>query len=90
MDFLFKNAAAVTPSNTVNIPTPSAEDGLGNRGCFLYIGASIALLKVLTSGGQEVTFKAPAIGTILRVEVLRVFVTGSSAIAANDIIALWR
>lgn len=88
--FLFKNAAPVTPSNTANIPNLSVQNGLENKGCFLYIGASLATIKVLTAGGQEVTFKAPAIGRILPVSVVRVFVTGSASIAANDVIALWK
>jgi hypothetical protein len=87
---IFKNAAPVTTSDTTDIPTPSAQDGLGNRGCFLYIGASIANIKVRTSGGQDVTILAPAVGRVLPIEVVRVFTTGSAAITANQIIALWR
>jgi hypothetical protein len=90
MDLIFKNAVAVTASDTDNIPTPSAEDGLGNRGCFLYIGAAIANLKVLTKGGQEVTILAPAVGRILNLEVVKVFSTGSTAFGANQVIAMWR
>ena len=33
-------AAAVVPSDTVNIPSISAQDGKGNNGCVLYVGAA--------------------------------------------------
>jgi hypothetical protein len=89
INFLFRNAAPVTTSDTTNIPNVSQQDGLENKGCFLYIGASLANIRVLTKGGQEVTIKAPAVGQVLPIEVLRVFTTGSVAVAANDIIALW-
>jgi hypothetical protein len=88
-NFLFKNAAPVVASDTANIPNLSLQSGLDNRGCFLYIGVSLATIRVRTAAGQDVTFKAPAIGRVLPVSVVRVFVTGSSTIAANDVIALW-
>lgn len=90
MNNIYKNAAPVTASNTANIPNPSQEGGGENRGCFLYIGVSLATLKVLTSGGQEITLKAPAVGRVLEgISVVRVFSTGTSAHAAGDIVALW-
>lgn len=90
MDLIFKTAAAVTTSDTADIPNPSAQDGAGNRGCFLYIGASLANIKVRTSSGSDVTILAPAVGRVLPIEVVRVFTTGSVAVGANQIIALWR
>ena len=35
-----ERAAAVTPSNTVNIPSVSTADGTGNNGCVLYVGVA--------------------------------------------------
>lgn len=88
--FIFKTAATVTASDTDNIPNVASQDGSDNRGCFLYIGDSLATLKVLTKGGQEITFNNPAVGQVLPVEVLRVYDTGTTAFGAGDIIALWR
>jgi hypothetical protein len=75
-------AAAVTPSNTVNIP---AITGGSNNGCVLYVGGP-GNLKVLTVGGDEVTFTAVPVGTFVPVQVLRVFATGTTA---TNIVALW-
>lgn len=90
MSFLFKNAAPVTPNDNADIPNIAAQDGLGNKGCFLYIGAALANIKVTTSGGQDVTILAPAVGRILEIEVVRLWQTGSAAISANQVIALWK
>ncbi len=76
-------AAAVTPSNTTNIPSVSG--GTNDEGCILYIGGA-GNLKVLTIGGDEVTFFAVPAGTTLQVRVRRVFATGT---AATNIVALW-
>jgi hypothetical protein len=75
-------AAAVTPSDTVNIP---ALTGGSNNGCVLYVGGA-GNLKVLTVGGDEVTFTAIPVGTFVPVQVLRVFATGTTA---TNIVALW-
>jgi len=75
-------AAAVTPSDTVNIP---AVTGGTNNGCVLYVGGA-GNLKVLTIGGDEVTFTAVPVGTFVPVQVLRVFATGTTA---TGIVALW-
>jgi hypothetical protein len=75
-------AAAVTPSNTVDIP---AVTGGSNNGCVLYVGGA-GNLKVLTVGGDEVTFTAVPVGTFVPVQVLRVFATGTTA---TNIVALW-
>lgn len=88
--FIFKTAATVTASDTANIPNVASQDGSDNRGCFLYIGDALATLKVLTKGGQEITFNNPAVGQVLPVEVLRVYDTGTTAFSAGDVIALWR
>jgi len=75
-------AAAVTPSDTVNIPSVSGGD---NNGCVLYVGGA-GNLKVKTVGGDEVTFVGVNTGTFLPVQVVRVFSTGTSA---TNILALW-
>jgi hypothetical protein len=75
-------AAAVTPSDTVNIPSVSGGD---NNGCVLYVGGA-GNLKVRTVGGDEVTFVGVNTGTFLPVQVVRVFSTGTSA---TNILALW-
>ena len=78
-------AAAVTPSDTVNIPNVATEDGSGNNGCVLYVGGA-GTLKVTTVGGDEVTFVGVTAGSFIPVQVLQVFATGTSA---TNIIALW-
>lgn len=76
-------AAAVTPSDTVNIPSVSGGDN--NQGCILYVGGA-GVLKVLTIGGDEVFFHGVPAGTTLQVRVLRVFSVGTTA---TNIVALW-
>lgn len=78
-------AASVTPSNTVNIPNISAENGRGNNGCVLYVGTG-GNLRVLTAGGDDVVFTNLASGSFLPVNVLRVFLTNTTA---ADILSLW-
>lgn len=78
-------AAAVTPSNTVDIPSVSTQDGSGNNGCVLYVGTG-GTLKVTTIGGDEVTFTGIVSGTFIPVQVLKVWAEGTSA---QNIIALW-
>jgi hypothetical protein len=75
-------AAAVTPSDTVNIP---AVTGGTNNGCVLYVGGD-GDLKVTTIGGDDVTFVGVLAGTFLPVHVLRVWSTGTTA---TNIVALW-
>jgi hypothetical protein len=75
-------AAAVTPSNTANIP---AVTGGTNNGCVLYVGAG-GTLKVTTIGGDEVTFVGVPAGTFIPVHVVKVWATGTSA---TSIVALW-
>jgi hypothetical protein len=76
-------AAAVTPSNTVDIPSVSG--GTSNNGCVLYVGGA-GDLKVDTVGGDEVTFVAVPAGSFIPVQVTRVYATGTSA---TSIVALW-
>lgn len=78
-------AAAVTPSNTLDIPSVSTQDGTGNNGCVLYVGGD-GDIKVTTAGGDEVTFVGLSAGTFIPVQVLKVWATGTNA---TDIVALW-
>lgn len=74
-------AAAVVPSDTVNIPNVG---GGVNYGCTLYVGTG-GNIRVLTAGLDDVTF-ANFTGGFLPVQVVKVFSTGT---AAADILALW-
>ena len=76
-------AAAVTPSDTENIPSVSG--GTNDEGCILYIGSQ-GSVKVRTVGGDDVTFFSVLQGTILQVRVVRVF---EESTTANSIVALW-
>ncbi len=63
------DAAAVTPSDTRNFAEPSV----------LFIGTTGAV-RVLTAQGSDVTFSAVPGGTILPLQVLRVYASGTSAL----------
>ena len=75
-------ALTIVPSDTVNIPDVS---GGTNNGCVLYVGTA-GNLRVLTVGGDDVTFIGINTGAFIPVQVLRVFATGTTA---SNIIALW-
>lgn len=62
------DAAAVTPSDTVNFAEPSV----------IFVGTTGAL-RVLTAQGSDVTFNAIPGGTVVPLQVLRVFASGTSA-----------
>jgi hypothetical protein len=76
-------AAAVTPSNTSDIP--SINGGTSNNGCVLYVGGA-GDLTVDTVGGDTVTFVGVAAGSFIPVNVKRVYASGTSA---TSIVALW-
>ena len=78
-------AAVVTPSDTVNIPSVSAQNGSGNNGCVLYVGGA-GNLRVLTIGGDDVLFSNIQAGSFLPVQVQRVYSTNTTA---TGIVALW-
>ena len=78
-------AAVVTPSDTVNIPSVSSQDGSGNNGCVLYVGGA-GNLRVLTIGGDDVLFSNIQAGSFLPVQVKRVYSTNTTA---TGIVALW-
>jgi|TARA_R110002167_G_scaffold153454_1_gene347676 hypothetical protein len=78
-------AAAVIPSDTINIPSVSTENGRGNNGCVLYVGTG-GDLNVLTAGGDTVILKGVPTGSFIPIQVVRVF---NIATTASDILALW-
>jgi hypothetical protein len=62
------DAAAVTPSNTVNFSEPSV----------LWIGSG-GVVRVLTAQGSDVTFTGVLGGAVLPLQVLRVYETNTTA-----------
>jgi hypothetical protein len=80
-----QRAAVVTPSDTVNIPYVGGDGTTPSWACTLYIGTG-GNLRVLTEGGDDITFVNVLGGTTLPVNVVRVFATSTTA---SNIIALW-
>ena len=62
------DAAVVTPSDTFNFDTASV----------IFVGTT-GSLRVLTAQGSDVTFNAIPGGTVVPLQVLRVFASGTSA-----------
>lgn len=62
-------AAAVTPSDTVNLPGGPA---------VVYVGTS-GNVQVITAQGDTVTFSGVPAGAVIPVQVLRVFATNTTA-----------
>ena len=61
-------ATTFTSSDTVNLPTPSV----------IYVGGT-GSVKVTTAQGDETTFVGVLAGSVLPVQVIRVWVTGTNA-----------
>jgi hypothetical protein len=80
-----ERAAVVTPSNTVDIPYVGGDGTTPSWPCVLYIGGA-GNIRVLTAGGDDVTFNGVVAGTFLPVQVVRVFSTGTTA---TNIVATW-
>jgi hypothetical protein len=81
-------AAAVTPSDTVNIPYPGDNTASPNESawpCVLYVGGA-GNLRVLTAGGNDVVLSGLSAGTFIPIQVVRVYSTNTTA---TDIVALW-
>jgi len=62
------DAAAVTPNDSTNLAQPSV----------IYVGGA-GNVKVTTAQGTAVTFTAVNSGTVIPVQVLRVWSTGTTA-----------
>jgi hypothetical protein len=60
----------------------SPQTGLGNQGCYIYIGEVDTNYIVVTIGGDEVEFKSPIKGSVLPVQVIKV-------ISGGNCVALW-
>lgn len=63
----------------------SPQSGLGNPGCFLYIGGA-GDVSVVTIGGDTATFFGVPVGTTLPIQVIKLRSTSTSA---TNVIALW-
>lgn len=74
-----------TGGQTFRIYQQSPQTGIGNKGAFLYVGGA-GNVAVTTIGGDDVTFNAVPIGTVLPVQVLKIKSTGTTATLIN---ALW-
>lgn len=61
-------AVAVTPSDTVNLATPS----------IVYVGAG-GNVKITTAQGDDVTFTGLLAGSVIPVQAIRVWSTGTTA-----------
>lgn len=61
-------ATAITTSDTVNLTTPSV----------VYVGVG-GTVKVTTAQGDDVTFVGILAGSVIPVQVIRVWATGTSA-----------
>lgn len=65
----------------------SSQSGLGNQGCYLYIGESEGgKVTVTTIGGDIITFYGVLQGEVLPVQVIKLWVNNT---AAAKILALW-
>lgn len=74
-----------TGGQSFRIYQQSPQTGSGNTGAFLFIGGA-GNVAVTTIGGDDVTFNAVPIGTVLPVQVLKLKSTGTTATLIN---ALW-
>lgn len=74
-------------SKAYTIYQASPQTGLGNPGCYLFVGGA-GNVAVTTIGGDDVTFNAVPVGTVLPVQVLKVKSSGSGT-TATLINALW-
>lgn len=65
----------------------SSQTTIGNAGCYLYIGTA-GNVRVTTIGNDVITFFGVLAGTVLPVQVTKVWAV-SSGTSANNIVALW-
>jgi hypothetical protein len=76
-------------SKAYTIYQASPQTTIGNQGCNLYIGTNgtePVNVKVTTIGGDIVTFFFVPVGTVLPIQVIKVWETDTTA---SQIIALW-
>jgi hypothetical protein len=72
-------------AQTYTIYSMSSQAGLGNTGCYLYIGGT-GNVSVITLGGSQITFAGVPAGTTLPIQVVRLRATGTTATLVN---AMW-
>lgn len=72
-------------AQTYTIYSMSSQAGLGNTGCFLYVGGT-GNVSVITLGGEQITFNGIPAGTTLPIQVVKLRATGTTATLVN---ALW-
>jgi hypothetical protein len=63
----------------------SSQSGMGNPGCFLYVGGT-GNVSVVTIGGDTIVFNGVPAGTTLPIQVVKLRSTGTTATLVN---ALW-
>jgi hypothetical protein len=84
------NATTIVCSAAIFSTTPKSygvyPSAANENGCVLYVGTA-GDVRVLTIGGDTVTFTAVPAGTFMPVSVKRVYSTGT--VAAASILALW-
>ena len=78
-------AVAVVKSDTVNIEAPNGGVVGASDPCVLYSGSG-GTIRVLTAGGDDVTLVSVPAGTVLPLQIVRVF---SATTSATGMVALW-
>ena len=85
MGFIPTNKVTQQAIKAVEVDVSSSDVTLAIPGAVLYIGTG-GDVKVTTISGDDVTFKNLASGSVLAVQVKKVFSTGTDA---DDIVALY-
>lgn len=80
-------AQKVTPDDTNILPVPELGQPQDRNGVLLYVGVG-GDVRVVTAGGNELTFKNISDGTFIPVRVIKVL-DNSGETTASEIIALW-
>ncbi len=70
----------ITDPEAYVIYQASPQTGLGNQGCYIYIGDADTNYEVVTIGGDQIIFIAPIRGSVLPVQIIKL-ISGGSAIA---------
>jgi len=74
-----------TTADKYTIYSMSSQAGMGNPGCFLYVGGT-GNVSVITIGGDQINFNGVPAGTTLPIQVKRLRSSGTTATLIN---ALW-